>query len=185
MVNSSSSRTRRRFRLAAEIDRCGIIQSAPCDFCHNRSRPCVKMPGKSLKCSECVRRGRSCVYFSWESLDVARDSLEAQLRNLEGELRQKFEEVQQLLLRLSQVRAGLEAARQRAEEKMVCLAQELEDDENDPSNPPLGIPASALRSLSSVPVPPSASCALGSDFDALFASLDQIPSAVISTSANG
>jgi hypothetical protein len=34
-------------------------------------------------------------------------------------------------------------------------------------------------------VPPSASCALGSDFDALFASLDQIPSAVISTSANG
>jgi len=115
-----SRSTKNRLRLAAEIAKNGRPVSVPCDFCLLSNSNCIAMEGTARpKCSECVRRGKSCVNLSWESLDSTRE-----------EYRKKVEEDEKLLsevlARLLRNKKILREAEERAKKKTLCLLSEME-----------------------------------------------------------
>lgn len=76
------------------------------------------MPNSKLKCSECVRLGKSCVTLSWSSLDKTRE-----------EYQKKVDEDEKLLAevisRLLRNKKILRQAEKRARDKTLCLASDL------------------------------------------------------------
>ena len=77
-----------RIRLASEIDRYGTLVDFACERCCCTSKPCIVMEDSSsrLKCSKCVRAGKSCVNMSWASLDRTREDLSSKVAEDEAVL---------------------------------------------------------------------------------------------------
>jgi hypothetical protein len=56
---SKSKKSCERAVLASLIDESGVDADMPCTYCFKNNKAC-RMNGDSSRCSECVRRGRSC-----------------------------------------------------------------------------------------------------------------------------
>jgi len=133
----SSSKSRDRFRLVAEIEKFGFPASFACDHCLRYNRLCiVMMSGRHSRCSECVRLGRKCSNMSWESLDKTRDEFQKKVDDDEALLA----EVMARLLRNKKI---LRQAEERAKVKAGHLAAELSA-EDGLSEDTLDCPASAI-----------------------------------------
>lgn len=59
LLKPKSKKTDERIVLAGVVDDTGQSADMPCTFCFRNNKPC-RMAGESSRCSECVRRGRSC-----------------------------------------------------------------------------------------------------------------------------
>lgn len=119
-MSSRSSADRRRLEL--EIKNTGSIADVSCDHCFIFKKLCI-MPregegGGSVRCSECVRRGKVCVGASWESLDRTRE------RTAE-ELNKSLEEMSSVMAKIERLRKTLKLAEHRADKKRLCLQEEL------------------------------------------------------------
>lgn len=61
-----SRKTRERRNLADRICRLGVVVMPSCSYCRSKGKEYKVIPkglgesGSSTRCSECVRRGRSC-----------------------------------------------------------------------------------------------------------------------------
>lgn len=113
----SSSSRQSQLRRAIEIRRNGIISPFPCDFCFSKGIDCYAMPSSSLKCSECVRRGKPCVNLSWASLDRTRDEYEKKVAESEKQL-------SEVIARLLREKKILAQANERAKAKLLCDTDE-------------------------------------------------------------
>jgi len=77
---------------------------------------------RSLKCSNCAKRGLKCVDTSWKSLDETRKATRAKIE-------EDIEELSNVLARLNRHRKVLALAESRAKEKTICLLDELDEEE--------------------------------------------------------
>lgn len=121
MSSSTSLSTRSRIRLCQEIEKYGVEPPWSCDNCVLTGSRCIAMPER-LRCSECVRKGRSCVSLSWEGLDRTRDDLSKKIAADEKILAE-------VMMRLLRNRALLAQADKRAKDKAACLDVELLDED--------------------------------------------------------
>lgn len=116
----SSSSSKNRLRLAKEIFEHGHPVPFACDHCFVNNLCCVAMEGtSSLRCAECVRRGRKCVNLSWESLDKTREEYRKKVE-------QDEEALAEVLARLMRNKKILKQAEERAKRKALCLESEME-----------------------------------------------------------
>lgn len=113
------SSTQRRLRLSSEIRRADTPAGIPCNYCLEQNIVCFVMPESRLKCAECTRLGKACVNMSWASLDRTRD-----------EYQKKVDEDEKLLAevisRLLRNKKILKQAEDRARQKALCLASDME-----------------------------------------------------------
>lgn len=147
-----SSKTQNRLRLYNEIQKHGTPCEVACDYCFWNNKTCIAMSSSSsntLKCSECVRRGRPCANLSWASLDQTR-----------SDLQKKIDEDEQLLAeamaRLLRNKKILKQAEERAKQKAQCLlsemdeARELEDEDCPAVAATVGLSPLVWQSLGSL-----------------------------------
>ena len=122
------NRVKERSQLVRNILRFNHLAEYPCQFCTDHLLPCYTMPSssrqKSLKCTECISRGRPCVEMSWPRLERVQDDLESKIQK-------DTEALLELVRRIDRNKALLEQAQRRAEDKQECLVRELEADGED------------------------------------------------------
>ncbi|MCJ1334717.1 hypothetical protein MMC10_011429 [Thelotrema lepadinum] len=87
------------------------------------------MFSKSVKCEECARSGRKCVDVSWRSVDSAFDQTSEQLRLEEEKGERLLEQVVVSQAKRRRLRRTLERIRSRAEQKMVCISEEIDKED--------------------------------------------------------
>ena len=95
------------------------------------------MPNSRLKCAECTRKGKPCVNMSWESLDKTREEYKAKVDADEKLLAE-------VMLRLLRNKKILEQANERARNKAMCLASEMETDGEDVLAENINCPAASV-----------------------------------------
>ena len=114
-----SSSTQRRLRLSSEIARANHPAETPCNHCFLEGLVCYVMPESRLKCAECTRLGKACVNMTWASLDRTREEYQKKVDEDEKLLAQ-------VISRLLRNKKILKQAEERARQKALCLASDME-----------------------------------------------------------
>ncbi len=101
-----------------------------CDHCSAALSSCIIMAGHA-KCSECTRRGCSCVPVSLDSLNHAHLQLKFELEVAMNERVEQAERLFKLNAKVLRLFKTLKQNEFRAVVKVRCVASELSDDNNE------------------------------------------------------
>ncbi|TID01722.1 hypothetical protein CH35J_002023 [Colletotrichum higginsianum] len=126
---AKASSTQRRLKLALEIREFGF-DVMPCSYCRSAGRRCKMLAGKS-KCSECVRRGRSCDASANAICELDRllnesDRLEREEESEELILRQRAEALRRAQAEMDESLAKLDRIR-KAKRMVFKKGREIPD----------------------------------------------------------
>ena len=116
---SSTSRNRaaERSRVAAEIEALGSVCQFSCRRCFRKGVSCI-MSDRRVGCVECSRAGKRCIDVSWSELDKTRGDTSRQLERA-------LDDLEKAQAKVARLRRTLKRAQRRAQDKTICLAEEL------------------------------------------------------------
>lgn len=147
-ISKRSRKTAERRDLSAIIDRQGAEADMPCTYCFRNKKPC-RFDDKSTRCSECVRRGRSCdgtfvansclflSFFQFLFLTFSvvnrlidqREKLEQDEEKAEEALERLQSQLQEAVSRLSRIRKIRKKVKERSDELFQRGMEELDKED--------------------------------------------------------
>jgi hypothetical protein len=139
VARKGSRKSSERADLAAAIDLNGSVADMPCSFCFKRKISC-RMAEESSRCSECIRRGRSCdgtlVASSLKRLVAQQQKLEAEeeeagdeFMSLQAQLSELQSQLAQAASRLARLRKIRRKAKERSSELLRRGVQGLDEED--------------------------------------------------------
>ena len=119
--------------LSAEIQLQSSSFKFQCNHCFANLVLCIVMEGHN-RCAECMHCDKSCVDILWELLNHACVKIQSDIEAAEQEQSHHLVKMNHLASKLAHLQKIFQQTQDHVKQKILCLAQELADDNDDTEN---------------------------------------------------